>query len=99
LTEARSFVSETVGSRFAWPESNQRLSRLGWRPFVVRQNFSNCCRKIINAGARYNDAVSAAVSFFGDAQEPSAHVFSELHVEMLPFYLQFSRLDDVIHLL
>jgi len=35
--------------------------------------------------------------FFGDAQESSALVFSELHVKMLALYLQFSRLDDVIH--
>ena len=37
------------------------------------------------------------MSFFGDAQESPALVFSELHVEMLALYLQFSRLDDVIH--
>jgi len=37
--------------------------------------------------------------FFGDAQESSALVFSELHVKMLALYLQFSRLDDVIHFL
>jgi hypothetical protein len=37
------------------------------------------------------------MSFFGDAQEFPALVFSELYVEMLAFYLQFSRLDDVIH--
>jgi hypothetical protein len=37
------------------------------------------------------------MSFFGDAQESPALIFSELHVEMLAFYLQFSRLDDVIH--
>jgi hypothetical protein len=37
------------------------------------------------------------MSFFGDAQEFPALVFSELHVEMLTLYLQFSRLDDVIH--
>ncbi len=37
------------------------------------------------------------MSFFGDAQEFPALIFSELHVEMLAFYLQFSRLDDVIH--
>ena len=35
--------------------------------------------------------------FFSDAQESSALVFSELHVKMLALYLQFSRLDDVIH--
>jgi hypothetical protein len=37
------------------------------------------------------------MSFFGDAQESPALVFSELHVKMLALYLQFSRLDDVIH--
>jgi hypothetical protein len=37
------------------------------------------------------------MSFFGDAQEFPALVFSEFHVEVLAFYLQFSRLDDVIH--
>jgi hypothetical protein len=37
------------------------------------------------------------MSFFGDAQEFPALFFSELHVEVLAFYLQFSRLDDVIH--
>jgi hypothetical protein len=76
---------------------NQRSSRLSWRPFVVRQNFSNCRRKVVDAGTWHDDAVAAAMSFFGDAQEFPALVFSELHVEMLAFYLQFSRLDDVIH--
>jgi len=37
------------------------------------------------------------MSFFSNAQESPALVFSELHVEMLAFNLQFSRLDDVIH--
>ena len=73
---------------------NQRLS---WCAFVVRQNFSNCCRKVIDAGTRHDDAVAATMSFFGDAQESPALVFSELHVKMLTLYLQFSRLDDVIH--
>ena len=70
---------------------------LSWSAFVVRQNFSNCRRKVINAGTRHNDAVAAAMSFFGDAQESPALVFPELHVEMLALNLQFSRLDDVIH--
>ena len=73
------------------------IQRLSWCAFVVRQNFSNCCRKVIDAGTRHDDAVAAAMSFFGDAQESPALIFSELHVEMLAFYLQFSRLDDVIH--
>jgi len=72
-------------------------SGLSWRAFVVRQNLSNCRRKIIDPGARHDDAVAASVSFLGDAQESPAIVLSELHVEMLALYLQFSRLDDVIH--
>jgi hypothetical protein len=72
---------------------------LSRRAFVVRQNFSNCCRKIIDAGTRYDDAVTATMSFFGDAQEFPALIFPKLHVEMLALYLQFSRLDDVIHFL
>jgi hypothetical protein len=71
--------------------------QLSWRAFVVRQNFSNCRRKVIDAGTRHDDAVAAAMSFFSDAQESPALVFSELHVEMLALNLQFSRLDDVIH--
>jgi hypothetical protein len=76
---------------------NQRSGGLSWRAFVVRQNFSNCRRKVIDAGTRHDDAVAAAMSFFGDAQESSALVFPELHVEMLALNLQFSRLDNVIH--
>jgi hypothetical protein len=71
---------------------------LGWSAFVVRENFSNCRRKVIDAGTRHDDAVTTTVSFFGDAQESPALVFPELHVEMLALNLQFSRLDDVIHL-
>ncbi len=71
--------------------------RLSWRGFAVCQNFSNRRRKIINAGAGHDDAVAAAVSFLGDAQESPAVVLPELHVEMLALDLQFSRLDNVIH--
>lgn len=86
-------------SRLGCPRNpNRQSTRLSWRPFVVRQNFSNCRRKVVDAGTRHDDAVAAAMSFFGDAQEFPALIFSELHVEMLAFYLQFSRLDDVIHL-
>src|SRR6266446_8111485 len=72
----------------------QRLRRCG---FAIRQNFSNRRRKVIDTGTRHDDAVAAAVSFLGDAQESPALVFAELHVEMLALDLQFSRLDDVIH--
>ena len=70
---------------------------LRWRGFAVRQNFSNRRRKVIDAGARHDDAVPAAVSFFGDAQEFAALVLTELDVEVLALNLQFSRLDDVVH--
>ena len=69
------------------------------RAFVVRQNFSNRRRKIIDAGTRHDDTVAAAMRFFGNAQESPALIFPELYVEMLALYLQFSRLDDVIHFL
>ena len=70
------------------------LSRRG---FAVRKNFSNRRRKVIDAGAWHNDAVTAAMSFLGDTQESTALIFPELDVEMLALNLQFSRLDDVIH--
>ena len=73
------------------------VHRLSWRGFAVRKNFSNRRRKIINARARHDDAVAAAVSFLGDTQEPAALIFPELDVEVLAFNLQFSRLDDVVH--
>jgi len=72
----------------------QRLRRCS---FAVCQNFSNRRRKVIDAGTRHDDAVTAAVSFLSDAQEPAAVVFSELDIEVLALNLQFSRLDDVIH--
>src|SRR5206468_579466 len=43
------------------------------------------------------DAVTATMSFLGDAQEFPAIVLTELHIEMLALNLQFFRLDDVIH--
>ena len=78
------------------PALQQQLS---WRAFVVRQNFSNCRRKVLDTGTGHDDAVATAMSFFGDAQEFPTLVFPELHVEMLALYLQFSRLDNVIHFL
>ena len=86
-----------VTADLAAQKAQPAIQRLSWCALVVRQNFSNCCRKVIDAGTRHDDAVAAAMSFFGDAQESPALIFSELHVEMLAFYLQFSRLDDVIH--
>jgi hypothetical protein len=70
---------------------------LNRRASVVRQNVSNRRRKVIHASARHDDAVAAAMSFFGDAQEFPAIVLAELHIEMFALNLQFFRLDDVIH--
>ena len=81
-------------ARLPLQKENQRLS---WRGFAVGKNFSNRRRKFINAGARHNDAIAAAVSFLGDTQEPAALIFPELDIEMLALNLQFFRLDDVVH--
>src|SRR5262249_40067599 len=82
----------------AYTESRaNQSSGLSWRAFVVRQNFSNRRCKVVDASARHDDAVAAAMRFFGDAQESTALVFPELYVEMLTLNLQFSRLDNVIH--
>jgi len=89
----KSIAADTAAST----ESESAVQRLSWRAFAVRKNVSNRRRKVINAGTRHNDAVAAAVSFLGDTQESPAIILAELHVEMLPFDLQFSRLDDVIH--
>jgi hypothetical protein len=78
-------------------ESNQQFKRLSWRAVVIRQNFSDRRRKVIDAGTRHDDAVAASVSFLGDAQEFPAVILAKFHVEMLALDLQFSRLDDVIH--
>src|SRR5947207_6914511 len=72
----------------------QRLRRCS---FAICQNFSNRRRKVIDAGTRHDDAVTAAVSFLSDAQESPAVVLPEFHVEMLALDLQFSRFDDVVH--
>ena len=73
------------------------VQQLSWSGFAVGQNLSNCRRKVINAGTGHDDAIAAAVSFLGNAQESPAVILAELNVEMLPFNLQFSRLDNVIH--
>ena len=70
---------------------------LSWRGFAVCQNFSNDRRKVINAGARHDDAVPAPMSFFSDTQEFTAVVLPEFDIEMLALNLQFFRLDDVVH--
>src|SRR2546429_5565973 len=94
----------TCGARMrAWQPSRlplrtqEAVQRLSWCAVVVCQNFSNRRRKVIDAGTRHDDAVTAAVSFLSDAQESPAVVLPEFHVEMLALDLQFSRFDDVVH--
>jgi hypothetical protein len=73
------------------------VQRLSWRGFAVCQNFSNDRRKVFDAGTRHDDAITAAVSFLSDAQEPAAVIFPELDIEVLALNLQFFGLDDVVH--
>jgi len=73
------------------------LQRLSWRAFAIRKNFRNRRSKIINARARHDDAVPAAMSFLGDTQEPAALILPELDIKMLALNLQFFRLDDAVH--
>jgi hypothetical protein len=84
-------------ARAASTERESAVQRLSWRALAVCQNFSNGRRKIINAGARHDDAVPAAVSFLSDTQEFAAVVLPELNIEMLALNLQFFRVDDVVH--
>lgn len=43
--------------------------------------------EIVHPGARYDDRVAAAMRFLRNAEEPSAIVFAEFHVEMFAFDL------------
>ena len=79
------------------PHESLGGQQLSWRGFAVRQNFSNGRRKVINACAWYDDAVSAPMSFLSDTQEFTAIVLPELDIKMLALNLQFFRLDDVVH--
>ena len=89
----KSIAADTAAST----EPEAAVQRLSWRSFAVGKNFSNCRRKFINARARHDDAVPAAMSFLCDTQESTAVVLPELDIEMLALNLQFFRLDDVVH--
>src|SRR2546423_4203859 len=54
-------------------------------------------REIPDTRARDDDRVPSAVCFLRDPEESSAIVFTKLHVETLPFDLEFFRLDDAVH--
>ena len=90
----RSTATDAAASAGTEKIIGQRLSR---RCFAVGKNVSNGRCKLLNAGTRHDDAITAAVSFLSDAQEPTAVIFPELDIEVLALNLQFSRLDDVVH--
>jgi hypothetical protein len=92
MAHVQQYCSPTAASS----ESESAVQRLSWCA-VIRQNFGNRRRKVIDAGTRHDDAVAAPVGLLRDAQESPAVVFAELHIEMLALDLQFFRLDDVIH--
>jgi len=70
---------------------------LNRRASVVRQNFRNCRGKLIHAGARHDDRITATVCFLGDAKKLAAIVFAKLHVEVFTLDLHLSCLDEIIH--
>ena len=50
------------------PRQRSAFAReLGRGAFVISQDFSDCRRKVFDAGARYDDAVASTVSFFCNA--------------------------------
>src|SRR4029077_11715730 len=89
----RDFGRTSVTDALAEPVSPLRRRR----PFGVLDHVINSGREILNARARYDDCVPAAVGFLGDPEEFNAIVFAEFNVEMLPFDLQLPRLDEIIH--
>src|SRR5437773_9826116 len=86
-----------AGRVVAYATTEPGVQRLRRCSFAICQNFSNRRRKVIDAGTRHDDAVTAAVSFLSDAQESPAVVLPEFYVEMLALDLQFSRFVDVVH--
>jgi hypothetical protein len=61
--------------------------------------FCDCCRELIDACARDDNGVAAAMRFLGNAQEFAPIVLAELYVESFALNLKLSRLDDIIHFL
>ena len=90
-------VQNIAADTAASTAAESAVQRLSWRGFAVGKNFSNRRRKVINACARHDDAVPAAMSFLCDTQKSATLIFPELDVEVLALNLQFFRLDDVIH--
>ena len=76
-------------------ESNLFLRRRG--SFGVVDHFVDRRGEIIDAGARHNDCIAAAMRFLSYAKELAPIVLAELNVETLSFDLQFPYLNEIIH--
>lgn len=57
----------------------------------------NGSSELSHPGARNDDGISPAMGFLGNAKESPSIVFTELHVEVLPFDLNFLRFDNIVH--
>ena len=53
--------------------------------------------ELVRSGARDDDRISPAMGFLGNAKESSPIVFTEFHVEMLPFDVDLLRFDNIVH--
>jgi hypothetical protein len=53
--------------------------------------------KLGRPSARDDDGISPAMSFLGNAKESPPIVFTEFHIEVLPFDLDLLRFDNMIH--
>src|SRR5205807_4999881 len=77
------------------PASGEHLHRRG--ALGVLDHVIDRCGKSIDARARDDDGVAAAVGFLGNAQEFAPVVLTELDVKILAFDLQLPGLDEIIH--
>ncbi len=72
-------------------------TRLGGRVCGAGQDFADRRCEVIQPCAGNDDRIAPAVGLFRDAQELSAVVLPELHVEVLALNLKLLRLDNIVH--
>jgi hypothetical protein len=53
--------------------------------------------ELVCPGTRDDDGISPAMGFLGNAKESSPIVFTEFHIEVLPFDLDLLRFDNIVH--
>src|SRR5437773_11620086 len=53
--------------------------------------------ELVRPSARDDDRISPAMGFLGNAKESSPIIFTEFHVEVLPFDLDLLRFDNIVH--